>query len=123
LNFDVFTRIFVAKEIISNIWHNRIGLGVVVSCRVYHICSINIHIRSLCMHITSHNIGVPWVANGLRHGTTLSMFRPNQVILHKTSANEMRNYLFCILKYNIIFAVDARTTSIRHDGSNLDMFV
>jgi len=95
LNFaDVFTRILDADIIIiTKIRHNRISLGPMVSCPV-------IHIQCICMH---------WVGFCRRRGTALSMFHPNQVILHKTSVNQMRTDFFCILKYSNIFALDART--------------
>jgi hypothetical protein len=37
------------------------------------------------------NIIACWIANYIRHGTTLSMFKPEQVILPKSSINQMRN--------------------------------
>jgi hypothetical protein len=71
----------------------------------YVSCTIFVRLTSIfgqCVCILHHwflDIGVHWVANCIRCGTTLSIFCPNQVILHKTSINRMRKY---IIKYNNI---------------------
>jgi hypothetical protein len=108
-------------------------IGVRLLCLVYELKPANKHIWTI-------DVDVRRVFSCIRRRATLSMLCPNQVILHKSSADQMRKNLLSVIKYNNISAVHAWTmyvcllcspcmvlsginklwTSGMYDGSSLD---
>jgi hypothetical protein len=79
---------------INNIWHYKFALWKRLLCLVNELKFV---------------VDVRKVSSYIRRRATLSMLCPNYVILHKSSAYQMRYDLFSIIKYNIIFAVHTWT--------------
>src|SRR5688572_7119712 len=89
-----FTFISFGVTMISNNWHYMFALWKRLLCLVNELKAV---------------IDVRRVSSCIRRRATLSMLCPNYVILHKSSAYQMRYDLFYVIKYNSIFAVHAWT--------------
>jgi hypothetical protein len=62
----------------------------------------------LClMHELKSIVDVRTISSCIMQRTIISMLCPNHVIVHKSSIDQMRNDLFCVIKYNNIFVVHA----------------